>query len=156
MVSQWNSSPIRDTSYLEAAEDNQRARAQRLYKPMSSPVQQRSSQEGSYSFQRMLAKSKVKDQREDRRQKRLELSREKVTDYESTQKDEEELLRQANETQIDLEQLIEEEEQERVEREHSKCEAAELSNEERYLEELELLLAQEQDELELRFGEMAI
>lgn len=124
---------------------------------MSSPIQQKLTNEHPPETPlRNQAKQKLKEQREDRRQKQLELSREKVTDYECAQKDEEKLLRQASDVQVDLDQLIEEEERVLADREQSGRHDAGGPSQEQYLEELELLLAQEEAELELHFSVMAI
>lgn len=148
----WNSSPIRESSYPETAEERQKARAQRLYRPMSSPVQRRTTRsEPGQNPTRERAKLEAKEKREDERQKRLDLSREKITDIETAAKHERELLRQAAREELYVELLIGEEESKKLEEQLSMK-----AIEQQFLEELEALLAQEQAELELHFEDMRI
>lgn len=146
-ISTTNSSPIRDSSYLEAAEDHQKTRAQNLYRPMSSPIKLDLAKESnSVRFQ---ARAKCKEKREERRQKRLELSREKVSEFEGVAEEQQRLLREATTVEVDLELLLDEE---------KAIAEQQLQDEEEqeYLEELEMILAQEQAELELHLENLAL
>lgn len=151
MATPWNSSPIRDQSSLEAVESKQKLRAHQLYRPMSSPIKLRCTEEyvlGSSSRDQL--KNKSKEQREQRRQKRLENSREKATDFLGARDKEVELLREANNAEVDINQLIEEEEK------NKRDLMVKAEQEEQYLEELELILAQEQAELELHLKDLSL
>lgn len=147
MTVPWNSSPVRDLATLEATEERQMARAQHLYRPMSSPLKQRTTSDGNGQ---KAAKQRYKEFRDQKRQRRLELSREKLTEIQNSREEEEELLRQAVDAEVDIEYLIDVEA--RIKEEASAAEAREQYE----LEELELLLAQEQAELELHFSKMQI
>lgn len=151
MAAPWNSSPIRDGSNLEAFEDKQKLRAQQLFRPMSSPIKLRITRDyvpGDSA--RVQQKNKSKEDRINRRQKRLENSREKVTDILDAQDTEAELLRQAKGLEADLDQLIEEEERNKSDQLISE------EQEKQYLEELESILAQEEAELELLLQELSL
>lgn len=151
MSTPWNSSPIRSQPDLESVEGKQKLRAHQLYRPMSSPIKLRCTEDrvpGSSSRDHLKVKSK--ELREQRRQTRLENSREKVTDILGALDKEAELLREANVVEVDLDQLIEEEE---------KCKSdlfVKEEQEEQFVEELESILAQEQAELELLLKELSL
>lgn len=139
MTTSWNSSPIRESSYVDTASENQKLRAQRLYRPMSSPLQNRH----GYCA-RDVARLRGKEERENRRQQRLELSREKVTEVQLTKEDEERLRKEAMDAEVDVDRLVAQEEQFQEEQHQE------------YLEQLEQILAQEQAELELHFSDMQL
>ncbi|RKP32882.1 hypothetical protein METBISCDRAFT_21145 [Metschnikowia bicuspidata] len=114
---------------------------------MSSPLKQRTKSDGNG---REAAKQRYKEFRDQKRQRRLELSREKLTEIQNSREEEDELLRQAVDAEVDIEYLID------VEARRKEEATAAEAREQYELEELELLLAQEQAELELHFSKMQI
>ncbi|GEQ66689.1 hypothetical protein JCM33374_g352 [Metschnikowia sp. JCM 33374] len=152
MVKPWHSSPTRENSSVDAIEERQRARAGRLYQPMSSPIK-----EATQTGQRHRLREQMRHMREDIRQQRQELSREKTVHDEYYNARLKSLQEQADALDTDLELLLEEE---KNIRESTEAVSAPDGVDQKYLEELEDeledFLAEEELELEAQLRDLQI
>lgn len=131
----WNSSPIRESTNLQDIRANQCARAQRLYQPMSSPVQLKT-QDSNRKREQMRAL------RDKTRQLRLELGREKTSEREDLEKQLQRLREEADALEADPDVYLHEQE--------------EATAADDYAEELEAYLDEADLELEQQLSDMQL
>lgn len=144
----FHSSPLRGKLAVDDLEDKLKARANRLYHPMSSPIAQRTPSLPS------RLKTKQDEIRRLHRQARLALGREKITDTEDWQKQLKELKEQADALDIDPDILAEEEIQ--LTQEHEYENQYEEYLEEQLEEQLEDYIADAELELEQQLKDMQL
>lgn len=136
---QWPSSPIRERESLEAVEEQQRARAAALYRPMSSPVSKTAAARSSAADARNRAQ--MYHAREQLRLLRLVAGRERIDERENYARQLAELERQAAALDADPNELEE-------------AGWEEVSND--YESELDDYLLQQELELEQQLREMQL
>lgn len=155
LMADWASSPVKEPSGLEEMEELQKARAFSNRRPMSSPLRQTRGQETQSRMRQEL-----KSLRDEVRQAKLELKREKTDHDENVRARILQLESQALELELDLDVLIEEESQvahEQKQNENTdKQDASPCDVDEQYNEELEDFLAQEELELEAQLRELSL